>query len=548
MQLKMKTKLKFKTINEIFPWDLLLLVFAPMLFGSFINLNLLDARYIIINLVWLSFFTIPAALFKRMIFFRLAAVVFFIMGFMEIVHWIMIKGPVTITSIMVFLNTHGQEALEFLSLKKSWSFLFLIPYVYLFIFSVKKSRYFVQYKRKKIVLVSLFFISLFFVVENAVNGRLARKGIPQLPKVIVSFIDQLPHYKQINQTREPRDITITRTSKIQEQTIVIILGESLNRNHMSLYGYHRSTTPRLDSRGDILVFTDVVSPYSNTINSLLSMLSESNLQNDISYSKSYDVFDVFSSAGFTTYWISNQPPLGIWENQVTLLARKSDHVKFVNLSSNTSMEATRTISFDEKILDPFREVLYQDDPKKFIILHLMGSHSSYKRRYPKKYDVFKGNGKKENMIAQYDNSVLYNDFVVDSLLEISLAYTLFYPDHLMSIIYIADHGENVFDELNKVGHDFSDYLPRSNVEVPLVLWLSKGYKEGYPGKRVQAKLNMDQPYVADDLFHAIQDIAIVESEAFEDARSIFHVHYDNTRKRILVDDKNHDQKSYISID
>ena len=39
-------------------------------------------------------------------------------------------------------------------------------------------------------------------------------------------------------------------------TLVLIIGESTNRQHMSLYGYPRPTTPRLDAmRTDLAIFT-----------------------------------------------------------------------------------------------------------------------------------------------------------------------------------------------------------------------------------------------------------------------------------------------------
>ena len=44
-----------------------------------------------------------------------------------------------------------------------------------------------------------------------------------------------------------------------QQTYVLVIGESTNRTRMSLYGYGRDTTPRLDSmRERLVVFDDVI--------------------------------------------------------------------------------------------------------------------------------------------------------------------------------------------------------------------------------------------------------------------------------------------------
>src|SRR5690606_41021472 len=56
----------------------------------------------------------------------------------------------------------------------------------------------------------------------------------------------------------------------------------------------------------------------------------------------------------------------------------------------------------------------RDDAKqKLIVLHLLGTHTAYHQRYPEEFNHFSGSGKKEKIIAEYDNAVRYNDFVVE---------------------------------------------------------------------------------------------------------------------------------------
>lgn len=181
--------------------------------------------------------------------------------------------------------------------------------------------------------------------------------------------------------------------------------------------------------------------------------------------------DIFSSAGYKTYWLSNQHPIGIWDNQVTVFAKKADHSHFVNIVSNSSMEATSATSYDSKLFTPFLKALQDSVDKKFIVLHLMGSHSSYSNRYPSDFNIFKGSNEKEKTIAEYDNSVYYNDFIVDNLLTILSRLSLKDTSEVVSCIYISDHGENVYDEMDRVGHDYSGKLPKSNVEIPFLVWV-----------------------------------------------------------------------------
>ncbi len=273
----------------------------------------------------------------------------------------------------------------------------------------------------------------------------------------------------------------------------------------------------------------------------MTILSESNLENDIEITKGIDLIDIFHAAHFKTYWISNQSPIGIWDNWVTVFANKSDSKQFVNISSNSSFEATYTTSYDSKLFNPFLKILEEPNKRKFIVIHLMGSHSSYAKRYPTKYDIFKGNDSRSQTIANYDNSVLYNDFIVDSLLK-TIAGISAKNNIASSAIYLSDHGENVYDELNKVGHDYAKTLPKSNVEIPFMVWFSDHFIQLYPEKVNVIKSNKHAPFVSDDLFHSILDLNNITSSILNKKRSNFSPTYNEQRERVLEDKKNYDEK------
>ena len=200
-----------------------------------------------------------------------------------------------------------------------------------------------------------------------------------------------------------------------------------------------------------------------------------------------------------------------------------------------------TTSYDSKLFKPFAAALDEKADKKFIVLHLMGSHSAYYKRYPPAYKLFTGNGRKEKTIAEYDNSILYNDYIVDSLLNTIALKDASGNNGIASVIYLSDHGENVYDELDRAGHDYSKELPRSNVEIPFIVWLSQGYIFLNPEKSATVKRNVNKPYVADDLFHSIMDLNGIQSPYLQEDRSIFSDKYNPNRKRILEDGRDYDK-------
>ena len=90
----------------------------------------------------------------------------------------------------------------------------------------------------------------------------------------------------------------------------------------------------------------------------------------------------------------------------------------------------------------------------------MGQHGAFAERYPIAYNKFKSTdynrkiGKEQKtMIAEYDNATLYNDFVVNSIIDK-------YKNNDAIIFYLSDHGLDIFDtDLNYCGH--AKHTPKS---------------------------------------------------------------------------------------
>src|SRR5690606_16161635 len=108
----------------------------------------------------------------------------------------------------------------------------------------------------------------------------------------------------------------------------------------------------------------------------------------------------------------------------------------------------------EKVIPEINKVLEQPDKKKIIFVHLIGTHSTYKFRYPDHYKKFTDTPQTKfpsttstTLINEYDNAILYNDFVIRSIIDAVKS-----KDENSFVIYFADHGEEVFHEIDFVGH------------------------------------------------------------------------------------------------
>lgn len=508
-----------------------------------INVSLYDFRELLIWLCYMSFLLLPYHFFEKKYLYGITVVLCFLVGFVTLTHWILLRGPLTASSIFIFLNTNFNEATEFLSVKFTFRFLWLLPFILLFVLAllypprIRKTVY------TNYIVLAVCLAAATFFIENAVNGRFLRKATPQTVRAFVSFFQENKAFQELKKrTINQVDARLSDFGN-SNQTFVLIIGESANRSHMSLYGYKRNTTPKLEKRNDIIVYQDVISAYSNTINSVLSMLTESNLDNNKQFNESISLTDVFHSAGFKTFWLSNQLPIGIWDNAVYNVAQTFDVVHYTNNAANSSFESTYYAPYDEVLLQPISLALQDTAAYKFIVVHLMGNHTSYEKRYPRKYAFFDGgHDKKTKIIDKYDNSVLYNDFIVDSIFSILSDCAEKQPRSIIASIYLSDHGENVYDENDNVGHDYSESIPKSNVEIPFIIWLSSRYKVFFWDKYRIIETNKNFPFVNDDLFDAVMDMNFIDYEQKNPQRSVFNEAYSLERKRILSDGLDYDNK------
>lgn len=270
---------------------------------------------------------------------------------------------------------------------------------------------------------------IIYITDNTIHSRFVRLATPKLLDSAVSFNEEVKSFRQLkeNLNLQPHQLEATPISSKKPQVTVLILGESTNRNHMSLYNEdYRETNPLLSINKGLIVYTDVVSGYCHTMESVPNSLSESNLDNGLRPGgETVTMAEIFQSAGYKTYWVSNQSPLGVWDNIITLFAQQYKEVKFLNGSGSSSVETLRQRSYDSKLFNPFKESLAEKESKKFIVLHLIGTHLTYEKRYPKNFNQFTNSSTiKDKTISEYDNSVLYNDYVVDSLFKIVQDYCL----------------------------------------------------------------------------------------------------------------------------
>ncbi len=308
-----------------------------------------------------------------------------------------------------------------------------------------------------------------------------------------------------------------------KNTLVLVIGESTNRQRMSLYGYQRETTPHLDAlKDELLIFQNVYSPRPYTIETLQQVLTFADEKNPTLYLKKPTLINMMKQAGYKTYWITNQQTQTKRNTMLTTFSKQADEQIYLN---NNRMQ--NAAQYDEAVLKPFAKILNNQVAKKFIVVHLLGTHRGYHYRYPESFSFFKRdknvpvwlNDKQGREYNEYDNAVRYNDFVVASLINI-----LKNSQDNGLLTYFSDHGEEVYDTREKLFTGRNEGAPTSAMyTIPFFVWQSDSWQQHNPLSH-RTKI-VQRNYSASDFIYTWADLAGIKFNEFDASRSIINNSY-----------------------
>lgn len=283
--------------------------------------------------------------------------------------------------------------------------------------------------------------------------------------------------------------------------VVIIIGESFTKYHSSLYGYEKETNPNLynlitDSL--LVVYDTVQSNATTTIKSFVSMLSMHDAVNSKEWYEYPTLIEIMSLAGYNTIWISNQSPSGLVDNVIAEYANLCDTICWVGNKYNGHFKT----DYDGEIINYVNSIKDSNSlkSKNLFIIHLMGSHPAFRARYPEAYKIFTEEDyetypeTQRLLLAEYDNSILYNDYVVKELLD------SFSKDETIAF-YLSDHGLDMFYTSNKYcGHARSGDKEsiKLSKQIPFFVYYSPVYKASHRTQVQDIKQRKSEPLTTDE--------------------------------------------------
>lgn len=434
---------------------------------------------------------------------------------------------ISVNMLLALAQTNVTEALEYISVNISYFKLALaflgVLIIGLFVFYTSKFSFDRKQnfsKRTYLLIIMLFFTNCLLTVWSVSNTRLAHIFF-ETSSTLKSFAE----YQKILESR--RNMKIDNQKLLQDLknapdgVYILVIGESLTRDHMHVYGYDRNNTP-FQSKAILdphyVFFNHVYSCYTQTVQVLTYALTEKNQYNDIRLSDAFSIIDLARQAGFKTTWISNQSRFGIWDTPIGAIGSQCDDQYWINQYIGTGVV---TKNYDSALV-PFLRKVDPTNRRQLIVLHLMGSHVSYWDRYPKEFYFWPENQeskrtKTQIMIDEYDNSVLFNDYVMSQIMKEATNYI-----HADGVIYFSDHGEKVAE---RPGHN-ADQFDYTMVHIPFWVYVSDNYQKDKPEIVSRMLSRKNTPFTNDKIYDTLMGIMGLKAIHYDEKYDFFSEKYD----------------------
>ncbi len=281
------------------------------------------------------------------------------------------------------------------------------------------------------------------------------------------------------------------------------MGETARAENYSFAGYTLNETNAYTQKDSVVFFGDFSSCGTSTAISVPCMFSDLKREN-FSYATYYreNVLDILHKLGVNVVWIDNNTSgcQGVCKNLEKVKLFKEP--------------------YDEVLLNAIAEPLKELKDQNLIVLHLQGSHGpTYFQRYPDSFKRFTPTCDtnelqkctKEQLTNTYDNTILYTDFLLHSLIKLLQDE----QEYEGTLIYVSDHGESL-GENGIYLHGMPYFLaPKEQIHVPFIF-----FSENAELMEI-AQMRKDLPLSHDIIFSTLLGFFGVESAVYQKQDDLF---------------------------
>ena len=203
--------------------------------------------------------------------------------------------------------------------------------------------------------------------------------------------------------------------------------------------------------------------------------------------------------------------------------------------------------YDDGLLNDYDRLKAENKENNLIIFHLKGQHVDYRTRFPanrrhftpEDYERPELKKKELRVLADYDNAILYNDSIVDAIIQR-------FEDDDAIVIYVPDHGEECYEgNVHFYGRmhstEITARLAREEFDIPFWIWCSHQYMVEHPEVAIQITRAKDRRFMTDALPHLLLYLAGISTPYYNETLNVLSPTYNEQRPRLLKSTTDYDK-------
>ncbi len=407
------------------------------------------------------------------------------------------------------LNTNTAEALDLYHPKIFLYIVFLgiLPALYLYRFKISKTSLW----KKIAIIVGSLVIAVGWAFLNSSTWLWFDEHAKNLGARVLPWnyaINSLRYYFEQREKAKPKLLTDLHFEKNEETLVVLVIGEAARRANFSLYGYERLTNRQLEKQ-DSLTALKANSCSTYTTASIKCMLSHQGGKKG--FARYENLPSYLTRFGVKVLWRTTN--WGEPEMDVSLFQKREE-------IANATGKKCENMGYDEALLCGLTEQIESlHGLRTLVVLHQNGSHGPlYSKKYPKQFEYFTPSCKTvelqkcspEELVNAYDNTILYNDHFLDSLIEI-----LKQQKRRVLMIYMSDHGESLGEQGFYLHGTPKQIAPSYQYEIPFLVWTNEKFRKTRQMKPLQ------EEYGQDAIFHSVLGAFSGKSKEYNEKLDIF---------------------------
>jgi len=387
----------------------------------------------------------------------------------------------------------------------------------------------------------------------------ARSGPGQGGRILLARLERMSplaplvlmiHLKQqgwiVPDRRSALSIAVTPPGPtISPQAVcILIVGESARRDAFGLYQSGLATTPLLGKR-DLVVFRDAISSGTATIQAVPILVTGQFPEGaEMLPYRAIGAVEAFRLAGFHTAWMSTQQADGEIDSFITAFSTNAQEKVFYNGRLELSgLKEDVAAKLDGAMLPDVERILGTNPGRVFILLHTLGSHAPYTKRYPVEFEKWPiaaaartamyhwlppfSAAQQVQLNNAYFNDAYYTDWFCDQVIAAAAR-----RGGQSAVIFLSDHGDNPPDApVMPAAHAV---LSDAVVNVPFWIWLSPELKDARPAQAAALLANARKAVSAEDLFSTLCGLYDIHTRTADPAKDLAAPTYREHPRRILT--------------